>query len=49
MNTYRNGKHLFRIDYLFHSEALEGVRYFSPDIELCSDHNPVIMTVKTTK
>ena len=49
MYTYRNGKHLFRIDYLFHSEALEGVRYFSPNMELCSDHNPVIMTVKTTK
>lgn len=46
MYTYRNGKHLFRIDYLFHSEALQGVRYFSPNLDLCSDHNPVVMTVQ---
>jgi len=25
------------------------VRYFSPDLDLCSDHNPVIMTVKAAK
>lgn len=49
MYTYRNGKRMFRIDYLFHSETLEGVRYFSPDLDLCSDHNPVIMTVKAAK
>lgn len=49
MYTYRNGKHLFRIDYLFHSEALQGVRYFSPDMELCSDHNPVVMTVRVAE
>lgn len=46
MYTYRHGKHLFRIDYLFHSKQLQGIRYFSPDMELCSDHNPVVMTVK---
>ena len=49
MYTYRYGKRMFRIDYLFHSEALQGVRYFSPNLDLCSDHNPVIMTVKTPK
>ncbi|WP_321332117.1 endonuclease/exonuclease/phosphatase family protein [uncultured Bacteroides sp.] len=43
--TYRFYKHLLRIDYIFHSPELQGVNYFSPDINLCSDHNPVIMEV----
>lgn len=46
MYTYRYGKRLFRIDYIFHSPELEGIKYFSPNLELCSDHNPVIMSMK---
>jgi endonuclease/exonuclease/phosphatase (EEP) superfamily protein YafD len=46
MYTYRYFKHLLRIDYIFHSRQLEGIRYDSPDMDLCSDHNPVIMTLK---
>ncbi|MBQ8673556.1 MAG: endonuclease/exonuclease/phosphatase family protein [Bacteroides sp.] len=46
MYTYRYAKRMLRIDYIFHSPALEGVHYYSPDLELCSDHNPVIFTLK---
>ncbi|MDO4164928.1 MAG: endonuclease/exonuclease/phosphatase family protein [Bacteroides sp.] len=46
MYTYRYGKRLLRIDYIFHSPSLEGVRYTSPDWDLCSDHNPVIFSMK---
>ncbi|ADV44592.1 endonuclease/exonuclease/phosphatase family protein [Bacteroides helcogenes] len=45
MHTYRYGKGLLRIDYIFHSPTLEGIDYYSPDLDLCSDHNPVIMEV----
>lgn len=46
MYTYRYGKRLFRIDYVFHSPEIEGINYFSPDLDLCSDHNPVVMSMK---
>lgn len=46
MYTYRYAKHLFRIDYIFHSSDLEGTYYDSPDWDLCSDHNPVMMEVR---
>lgn len=49
MYTYRNAKHLLRIDYIFHSPELTAVRYLSPDMDLCSDHNPVLMTVSRKK
>lgn len=42
MYTYRGAKGLMRIDYIFHSDALEGLDYVSPSRNW-SDHNPVIM------
>lgn len=42
MYTYRGAKGWARIDYIFHSESLGGVRYYSPEKDW-SDHNPVIM------
>jgi endonuclease/exonuclease/phosphatase family metal-dependent hydrolase len=46
MYTFRYFKHLLRIDYIFHSPGMEGIRYDSPDMDLCSDHNPVMMLLK---
>ena len=46
MYTYRYGKRMLRIDYAFHSPELECTYYYSPNLDLCSDHNPVIFTVK---
>lgn len=46
MYTYRYGKKMLRIDYIFHSNELEGMSYYSPTQEFCSDHNPVIMEMK---
>ena len=46
MYTYRYGKRMLRIDYAFHSPELECIDYYSPNLDLCSDHNPVIFTVK---
>ena len=46
MYTYRYGKRMLRIDYAFHSPELECTDYYSPNLDLCSDHNPVILTVK---
>lgn len=46
MYTFRYGKRMLRIDYIFHSPELEGINYFSPDLDLCSDHNPAIMSMK---
>jgi len=43
--TFRYYKRMLRIDYIFHSPELQGIRYFSPNLDLCSDHNPVIMEV----
>lgn len=42
MYTYHYFKHLLRIDYILHSADIEGVDYFSPELEY-SDHNPVVM------
>jgi endonuclease/exonuclease/phosphatase (EEP) superfamily protein YafD len=41
--TYRYYKRMLRIDYIFHSESLQGIDYYSPELDVCSDHNPVIM------
>lgn len=46
MYTYRYGKRLLRIDYAFHSPELDCIDYRSPSLDLCSDHNPVLFTVK---
>lgn len=46
MYTYRYYKRLLRIDYIFHSPNLEPYQYYSPNLDLCSDHNPVIMGMK---
>ena len=43
---YRYAKRMLRIDYAFHSSKLDCTDYYSPDLNLCSDHNPVIFTVK---
>ena len=45
MYTYRFFKHLLRIDYIFISNDLKGVDYYSPKLEY-SDHNPVIMKLE---
>ena len=42
MYTYRYAKHLLRIDYILHSSGLQCASYYSPDWDLCSDHNPVL-------
>lgn len=42
MYTYRGAKGLMRIDYIFHSEELGGVNYYTRN-QSWSDHNPVIM------
>lgn len=39
--TFREIRKLFRIDYIFYSSDLKGIRYFSPDFPW-SDHKPVI-------
>lgn len=49
MYTYRYFKRLLRIDYIFHSPVIEGYRYYSPSLDLCSDHNPVLMEMKYKK
>lgn len=49
MYTFRYFKRLLRIDYIFHSPAIQGYRYYSPDLDLCSDHNPVLMEMKIKK
>lgn len=46
MYTFRYYKRLLRIDYIFHSSRFEGMRYYSPNLELCSDHNPVLMKMR---
>ncbi len=46
MRTYRQGKGLARIDYILYSPQLEGIRCSSPSWNLCSDHNPVLTTVR---
>lgn len=46
MYTYRYGKRLLRIDYVFHDEKLKGFQYYSPEGDACSDHNPVVCTLE---
>lgn len=46
MYTFRYGKKLLRIDYIFHSPDLKGMNYYSPTQEFCSDHNPAVMEVE---
>ena len=41
MYTYRYAKtHVRVLNYIFHSPSLKGIEYYSPDLDLCSDHNP---------
>ena len=42
--TYRGFHHLLRIDYLFHSTLLEGIKYKVIPYDM-SDHNPVYLEV----
>lgn len=42
MYTYRGAKGLMRIDYIFHSEELGAVDYYTQS-QNWSDHNPVVM------
>lgn len=44
MYTMREGMKRVRIDYIFHSEALEGVNYYKHDATY-SDHLPVFMRI----
>lgn len=44
MYTYRYFKKLLRIDYIFHSPSIKGINYYSPDLDISSDHNPVIFS-----
>lgn len=46
MYTYRNFKHLLRIDYIFTSSKFRTLEYYSPNIDFHSDHNLVISTLK---
>lgn len=43
--TFRGLLHLLRIDYIFHSDNLQGIEYYSPSLKW-SDHNPIIMKVE---
>lgn len=43
--TYRYFKGLPRIDYIFHSSSLRGIRYYSTKMDLGSDHNPVVFEI----
>lgn len=45
MSTFRYGKNLARIDYIFHSPTFTGLDYYSPRLKLSTDHYPVIMTL----
>lgn len=48
MSTYRGAKGLLRIDYIFHSEDIKGLDYYTKDVDL-SDHNPVFFKIKMPK
>lgn len=43
--TYNQLYRLFRLDYIFYSEQLSGVEYWSVNKDF-SDHNPVMMSVR---
>jgi endonuclease/exonuclease/phosphatase family metal-dependent hydrolase len=45
MHTYREGKKLVRIDYIFHDKSIEGLTYYRTGLTY-SDHYPVFMKVK---
>ena len=45
MYTFHYFKRLLRIDYILHTPDIEGIDYFSPDLDY-SDHNPVVMRMK---
>lgn len=45
MYTFYYFKHLLRIDYILHSPELQGIDYFSPELDY-SDHKPVVMRMK---
>jgi endonuclease/exonuclease/phosphatase family metal-dependent hydrolase len=46
MHTFRGGKKMVRIDYIFHDKALEGLSYYKKDLSY-SDHYPVFMRIAT--
>jgi len=46
--TFRYLHRLFRIDYIFHSKDITGIKYTTPSFEF-SDHNPVFMRVAIKK
>lgn len=52
--TFKPFYHLLRLDYIFHSQSIQGLTYCSPSLAW-SDHNPVLMefafisTSKTSK
>lgn len=43
--TFNGLFNLLRIDYIFHSPELKGIKYYSPFLKW-SDHNPVIMEIE---
>lgn len=49
MYTFRYYKRLLRIDYIFHSPSIEGLRYYSPNLDFPSDHKPVLMEMNINK
>ena len=46
MHTFRGGKKMVRIDYIFHDKALEGVSFYKKDLSY-SDHYPVFLRIAT--
>ena len=46
MHTFRGGKKMVRIDYIFHDKALHGLSYYKKDLSY-SDHYPVFMKLAT--
>lgn len=46
MHTFRGGKKMVRIDYIFHDKELEGLSYYKKDLSY-SDHYPVFMKIAT--
>jgi endonuclease/exonuclease/phosphatase (EEP) superfamily protein YafD len=43
MNTFRGDK-IVRIDYIFHSESLTGLTFYTQDMSY-SDHKPVFLKI----
>ena len=46
MHTFRGGKKMVRIDYIFHDKNLEGVSFYKKDLSY-SDHYPVFLRIAT--